>query len=136
MDTTVLEMFVLVSQIILMDLSFRFRLMVVNTTFNNISVILWRSILLVEKNRVPGENHQPQGLVTIFIFFPSTLKTTREESKMSNCHTTLFQNSFPQLPSINAKENSSYKFKMLFPIAFHTYQKIVNKNSQFCTQLP
>ena len=59
MDTTVLEMFVLVSQIILMDLSFRFRLMVVNTTFNNISVILWRSILLVEKNRVPGENHQP-----------------------------------------------------------------------------
>jgi hypothetical protein len=48
MDTTVLEMFVLVSQIILMDLSFRFRLMVVNTTFNNISVILWRSILLVE----------------------------------------------------------------------------------------
>jgi hypothetical protein len=26
----------------------------------------------------------------------------------------------PQLPSINAKKNSSYKFKMLFPIAFHT----------------
>ena len=25
---------------------------------------------------------------------PSTLKTTREESKMSNVHTTLFQNSF------------------------------------------
>jgi hypothetical protein len=59
MDTTVLEMFVLVSQIILMHLSFRFRLMVVNATFNNISVILWRSILLVEKNRVPGKNHQP-----------------------------------------------------------------------------
>jgi hypothetical protein len=35
-----------------------------------------------------------QGLVTIFIFFPNTLKTTREESKMSNFHTTLFQNSF------------------------------------------
>jgi hypothetical protein len=35
----------------------------------------------------------PQGLVTIF-FPPSTLKTTREESKMSNFHTTLFQNSF------------------------------------------
>ena len=33
-----------------------------------------------------------QGLVSIFIFFPSTLKTTREESKMSNLHTTLFQN--------------------------------------------
>jgi hypothetical protein len=55
MDTTVLEMFVLVSQIILMDLNFRFRLMVANTTFNNISVILWRSILLVEKIEYPGK---------------------------------------------------------------------------------
>jgi hypothetical protein len=27
-------------------------------------------------------------------FFHSTLKKTREESQMSNCHTTLFQNSF------------------------------------------
>ena len=35
-----------------------------------------------------------QGLVTIFIFFRVLLKTTREESKMSNFHTPLFQNSF------------------------------------------
>jgi len=27
------------------------------TTFNNISVILWLSVLLVEETRVPGENH-------------------------------------------------------------------------------
>jgi len=25
--------------------------------FNNISVILWQSVLLVEETRVPGENH-------------------------------------------------------------------------------
>ena len=30
----------------------------VNATFNNIPVILWRSVLLVEETRVPGENHQ------------------------------------------------------------------------------
>jgi hypothetical protein len=30
-----------------------------NATFNNISVISWRSILLVEENGAPGENHQP-----------------------------------------------------------------------------
>jgi hypothetical protein len=30
-----------------------------NATFNNISAILWRSVLLVEETRVPGENHQP-----------------------------------------------------------------------------
>ena len=33
--------------------------MVFNTTFNNISVILWRSVLLVEGTEVPRENHQP-----------------------------------------------------------------------------
>jgi hypothetical protein len=33
--------------------------MVFNATFNNISVILWRSALLVEETKVPVENHQP-----------------------------------------------------------------------------
>ena len=35
------------------------RVTLFNTTFNNISVILWRSVLLVEEAGVPGENHQP-----------------------------------------------------------------------------
>jgi hypothetical protein len=30
-----------------------------NATFNNISVISWRSVLLVEETGVPGENHRP-----------------------------------------------------------------------------
>jgi hypothetical protein len=36
--------------------------MVFNATFNNISVISWRSVLLVEETRVveeAGENHRP-----------------------------------------------------------------------------
>ena len=33
-------------------------LMVFNATFNNMSVISWRSVLLVEETRVPGENHR------------------------------------------------------------------------------
>ena len=33
--------------------------MVFNTIFNNISVISWRSILLVEETGVPRENHRP-----------------------------------------------------------------------------
>jgi hypothetical protein len=37
----------------------RFRVMVFNATFNNISVILWRPVLLVEKIGVLGENHRP-----------------------------------------------------------------------------
>ena len=31
--------------------------MVFNATFNNILVILWRSVLMVEETEVPGENH-------------------------------------------------------------------------------
>jgi hypothetical protein len=34
-------------------------LMVLNATFNNISVISWRSVLLVEETGGPGENHRP-----------------------------------------------------------------------------
>jgi len=33
--------------------------MVFNATFNNISVISWQSVLLVEETRGPGENHWP-----------------------------------------------------------------------------
>jgi hypothetical protein len=32
--------------------------MVFNTTLNNISAILWQSVLLVEERGVPGENHR------------------------------------------------------------------------------
>jgi hypothetical protein len=34
------------------------RFMVLNATFNNISVISWQSILLVEETGVPGENYR------------------------------------------------------------------------------
>ena len=33
--------------------------MVFNTTFNNISVVSWMSVLLVEDTWIPGENHRP-----------------------------------------------------------------------------
>ena len=34
-----------------------FRSMVFNATINNISVILWQSVALVEETRVPGKDH-------------------------------------------------------------------------------
>jgi hypothetical protein len=39
--------------------SVRVRVMVFNATFNNISVIQWRLVLLVEETGAPGENHRP-----------------------------------------------------------------------------
>ena len=35
------------------------RAMVLNATVNNISVLSWLSVLLVEENGVSGENHRP-----------------------------------------------------------------------------
>ena len=35
------------------------RVIVFNATFNNISVISWRSVLFVEETEVPRENHRP-----------------------------------------------------------------------------
>jgi hypothetical protein len=37
----------------------RVRVMVINANFNNISVILWMSILFLEENQATGENHRP-----------------------------------------------------------------------------
>ena len=41
--------------------------MVFNATFNNISVISWRSDLMVEETRVSGEIHRPDKSLTNFI---------------------------------------------------------------------
>ena len=38
---------------------YRVTVMVFNTTFNNISVILWQSVLFVMETRVPREYHLP-----------------------------------------------------------------------------
>jgi hypothetical protein len=39
--------------------SIKLRVMVFNTTFNNISDSSWRSVVLVEETRVPREIHRP-----------------------------------------------------------------------------
>ena len=47
------------------------RVMVLNTTFNNISAIPWWSVLLVEETGVPRDNHRPTYLTvthSTFIF--------------------------------------------------------------------
>jgi hypothetical protein len=40
------------------------RVMVFNTTFNNISVISWWLVLLEEETGVPGENHRPAAVAS------------------------------------------------------------------------
>ena len=44
-----------------------FGFIVFNATFNNISVILWRSVLLVEETGVSGENYDLSQVTDKFI---------------------------------------------------------------------
>ena len=41
------------------DVWVRLGFIVFNATFSNTSVILWRSVLLVEETEVPRQNHHP-----------------------------------------------------------------------------
>jgi hypothetical protein len=42
--------------------------MVLNATFNNISVISWRSVLLMEETGVSGENHRSDKFYHILLY--------------------------------------------------------------------
>ena len=53
--------------------------MVFNATFNNISVISWQSVLLVEETGVPEENHQPAATQRLTLSHKVVLSTPRHE---------------------------------------------------------
>jgi len=46
--------------------------MVFNTNFNNISIISWRSVLLLGETGVPGENHRPVAIFIIKLYIEYT----------------------------------------------------------------
>ena len=50
--------FLFISLLYLVVIMVMISVVVFNATFNNISVISWWSIVLVEETRVPGENHR------------------------------------------------------------------------------
>jgi len=55
------------------------RLMVFNATFNNISGILWWSVLLVAETEVHGENHRPAACHWQTLSNKVALSTPRHE---------------------------------------------------------
>jgi hypothetical protein len=57
--TTLSSKYEILLQYVEIKLNYRVRVMVLNATFNNISIISWRSVLLVEETGVLGENHRP-----------------------------------------------------------------------------
>jgi len=57
---------------------------VLNATFNNISAISWRSVLLVEETGGPGENHRPM-LVVIGIDYIGSCKSNYHTITTTRC---------------------------------------------------
>ena len=67
------------------------RVMVSNTTFNNISVISWRSVLLMEETRVPRENHRTAASnwklynIMLQFYWWRTSRVPRENHRSTAC---------------------------------------------------
>ena len=59
---TIISNFQFVICRLLLSCNNKVRFMVFNATFNNISVISWLSILLVEETGGPEENHRPAAV--------------------------------------------------------------------------
>jgi hypothetical protein len=68
-----------------------FSVRVFNATFNNISVILWRSVLLVEETGVQVENHRSEkttdlSQVTDKVYHNVVSSTPRHEPDSKSLH--------------------------------------------------
>ena len=55
------------------------RTMVLNATVNNISVLSWLSVLLVEENGVSGENHRPAACHSQILSHNAVSSTARHK---------------------------------------------------------
>ena len=64
------------------DRPYRVKLMIFNATFNNISEISWRSVLLEWGTGVPGENHRPLSSHWQTLSHSVVLSTPRHERYM------------------------------------------------------
>jgi hypothetical protein len=64
----------------------RGRVMLFNDTFNNISVISWRSVLFVDETRVPWENHWPVASNWQILSYNVVASTPRLERDSNSQH--------------------------------------------------
>ena len=82
--------------------------MVFNDPFNKISVISWRSVLLVNETGVPGKNHRPVASYRQTLSHTVVLSTSKEivHSKIKICRKIIFVKMTKELSYDNLKSKS------------------------------
>jgi hypothetical protein len=97
------------------DRHWLYRFIMFNATFNNNSVISWRSVLLVEETEVPGENHRSTA---------SHWQTLCSISSISTEHTIFINQSKTCLYQKQPRGNGSYSFNpYIYIILIHKWNK-------------
>ena len=97
--------------------------MVLNATFNNISVISWRSVLLVEETRVCGENHRSVAVILLLWNFIEIILKEKNKSSVPTEHCVLLNKHqgilnvvFSQI-NINTSQSHFFKIKLFTEIS-------------------
>jgi hypothetical protein len=91
--------------------------MVVDATFNDISIISWRSVLLVEKTGVPGENHRPVASHWQTLSHNVVSSTPRHERGKITTTTV------PLSYSMNCLNKYKFNFVLIYRTSSHTIIK-------------
>ena len=107
--------------------------MVLNVTFNNISDISWRPILLVQENGITRDNHPPaashiQTLLHNFVSSASSLELTTLVMIGTDCIDS-YKSNYHDGPSSLCKRSK------LFSCTIYTVKKRLNISRQFFMKL-
>ena len=82
--------------------------MVFNATFNNISVISWQSVLLVEATGIPRENHRPTAIHWQTLSHNVVSSTARHVVICTDCTGSCKSNNHTITTGATSRERTAY----------------------------
>ena len=118
----------------MMSVRFRVWFMVLNATFNNISGISWRSVLLVKETRVPREkNHWP--VASHWQTLSNDVKGENLSHRFATISSVVFLYSMPYIFILNKVEYFLQRYLRCAFQSIFLYQKWLNftEKSHICS---